>query len=229
MTRSSKVWIAHEAAIDRHRNRIEHGLPSGSIDVRRRKVGLIMAAKMSVWCRPVVLGAILLVMPVPSTAGGIGPETFIAATADIEVRGIGPLARAVDADPFGIAVLLQNETGGRKALHRYAAVMLETGEGQRLGAQWAVIVGDAKAMGRSEQKDGGVWYPVAEDAGFFTGGILAALEQRAEAVPAFSTGAGIVEPTPDQDVLEWLVRQIALPDGPARDALRRAARAGAVR
>lgn len=188
-----------------------------------------MGAKMSVLSRPVALSAILLALQGPVIASEIGPGTFIAATADIKARGIEPLARAVDADPRGIAALLESETGGRKALQLYVTAMLEAGGEKRLGAQWAVVVGNEKALAKAENKDGGVWYPVAEDAGFFSGGILAVLEQRAEAVPAFSAGAKIVEPAPRQDLMEWLGQQVALPDGPARSALERAMRAAAVR
>lgn len=188
-----------------------------------------MGAKGNVLSRPVVLVAFLLAMPGPATAGGIGPETFIAATADIEARGIEPLAQAMDADPGGIAAMLESGMGGRKALQRYAAAMLQAGEEERLGAQWAAVAGDAKALAKTENRDGGVWYPRAEDAGFFSGGVLAALEQRPAAVPAFSAGAAIAAPAPGQDLAEWLGRQVALPGGPARSALERAMRAAAVR
>lgn len=184
---------------------------------------------MSVLGRPVVLSAMLLAMVGPVMASEIGPETFIAATADIKARGIEPLAQAVDANPRGIAALLESEIGGRKALQLYATAILEAGEEKRLGAQWAVVARDEKALAKAENKDGGVWYPLAEDAGFFSGGILAVLEQRAEAIPAFSAGAGIEEPSPGQDLMEWLEQQVALPGGPARNILKRAMRAGAVR
>ncbi|MGX5636490.1 hypothetical protein ACWKV8_08910 [Brevundimonas diminuta ATCC 11568] len=163
----------------------------------------------------------------PSTA--VTAEGFIAAAAQIDATSLSALAAAVDADPAGVANQLQSGLGGRRALQAYAAAMLENGEAAHLGRQWATLTADVPALSAAEQKDGGVWRPRAEDAGFFTGGIAAALSQNPKALPDFAQGAGVAPPAPGQEVSEWLSARIDALPRPARAAFDQALRAGAVR
>lgn len=163
----------------------------------------------------------------PSAA--VTSEGFIAAAARIDAESLPALAAAVDADPSGVANQLQSSLGGRRALQAYAAAMLDNGEGERLGRQWAALTADVPALSASEQKDGGVWRPRAEDAGFFTGGIVAALSQNPKALPDFAQGAGVAPPAPGQDVAEWLSQRVRALPRPARAAFEQALHAGAVR
>ncbi len=167
--------------------------------------------------------------PKTTPSAAVTSESFIAAAARIDAESLSALAAAVDADPAGVANQLQSGLGGRRALQAYAAAMLENGEAARLGRQWATLTADVPALSASEQKDGGVWRPRAEDAGFFTGGVAAALSQNPKALPDFAQGAGVAPPAPGQDVAEWLSARVdALPRS-ARAAFDQALHAGAVR
>lgn len=163
----------------------------------------------------------------PSAA--ITTESFITAAARIDATSLPALAVAVDADPAGVANQLQSSLGGRRALQAYAAAMLEDGQAAHLARQWAALTADVPALSAAEQKDGGVWHPRAEDAGFFTGGIAAALSQNPKALPDFAQGAGVAPPAPGQDVSEWLSARIDALPRPARAAFDQALHAGAVR
>lgn len=164
-----------------------------------------------------------------ATPAAVTTESFIAAAARIDADALPALAAAVDADPSGVANQLQSGLGGRRALQAYAAAMLEDGQATHLGRQWAALTADVPALSASEQKDGGVWHPRAEDAGFFTGGIAAALSQNPKALPDFAQGAGVAPPAPGQDVSEWLSARIDALPRPARTAFDQALHAGAVR
>lgn len=167
--------------------------------------------------------------PETTPSAAVTAESFIAAAARIDATSLPALAAAVDADPSGVANQLQSSLGGRRALQAYAAAMLENGEGERLGRQWAALTADVPALSASEQKDGGVWHPRAEDAGFFTGGIAAALSHNPRTLPDFAQGAGVAPPAPGQDVSGWLSARIDAMPRPARAAFDQALHAGAVR
>lgn len=167
--------------------------------------------------------------PKTTPSAAVTSESFIAAAARIDAESLSALAAAVDADPAGVANQLQSGLGGRRALQAYAAAMLENGEAAHLGRQWAALTADVPALSASEQKDGGVWRPRAEEAGFFTGGVAAALSQNPKALPDFAQGAGVAPPTPGEDIAEWLSQRVRALPRPARDAFDQALRAGAVR
>ena len=167
--------------------------------------------------------------PKTTPSAVVTSEGFIAAAARIDAESLSALATAVDADPAGVANQLQSGLGGRRALQAYAAAMLENGEAARLGRQWATLTADVPALSASEQKNGGVWRPRAEDAGFFTGGVAAALSQNPKALPDFAQGAGVAPPAPGEDIAEWLSQRVRALPRPARDAFDQALRAGAVR
>src|SRR5690606_4241284 len=148
----------------------------------------------------------------------ITSESFIAAAARIDATSLPALAAAMDADPLGVANQLQSSLGGRRALQAYAAATLANGDAAHLGQQRATLTADVPALSASEQKDGGARRPRAEDAGFFTGGIAAALPHRPRALPDFAQGAGVPRPAPAQDASEWLSARM--------DGMPRPARAG---
>nr|WP_313430084.1 hypothetical protein [Brevundimonas diminuta] len=167
--------------------------------------------------------------PKTTPSAAVTSESFIAAAARIDAESLAALAAAVDADPADVANQLQSGLGGRRALQAYAAAMLENGEAAHLGRQWAALTADVPALSAYEQKDGGVWRPRAEDAGFFTGGVAAALSQNPKALPDFAQGAGVAPPAPGEDIAEWLSQRVRALPRPARDAFDQALRAGAVR
>lgn len=153
-------------------------------------------------------------------------DSFIAATAEIDDARLAALADAFDADPVGVVDRLERDAGGRSALRRYIAAMLDQDEAVRLGRQSAMVLSDAESLARPEPQDGGVWYPRAEDAGFFTGGVAAALASKPAQIGDFARGAG--RPAPSIDNLEtWLSAPVSNLPRPARAAFDDAFRAAA--
>jgi hypothetical protein len=153
-------------------------------------------------------------------------DTFIAATAEIDEERLASLADAFDADPVGIVDRLERDVGGRSALRRYVAAMLDQGEAARLGRQSAMVMGDAESLARPETQDGGVWYPRAEDAGFFTGGVAAALASKPARIGDFARGAGR-SASSVEDLETWLSAPVSDLPRPARAAFDDAFRAAA--
>ena len=153
-------------------------------------------------------------------------DTFIAATAEIDEDRLAALANAFDADPVGVVDRLERDAGGRSALRRYLAAMLNHDDAARLGRQSAMVLSDAESLARPETQDGGVWYPRAEDAGFFTGGVAAALASKPAQIGDFARGAG--RPAPSVEDLEtWLSAPVSGLPRPARAAFDDAFRAAA--
>ncbi len=70
-------------------------------------------------------------------------DSFIAATAEIDEHRLAALADAFDADPLGVVDRLERDAGGRSALRRYIAAMLDQDEVARLGRQSAMVLSDA--------------------------------------------------------------------------------------
>lgn len=153
-------------------------------------------------------------------------DSFIAATAEIDEHRLAALADAFDADHLGVVDRLERDAGGRSALRRYIAAMLDQDEVARLGRQSAMVLSDAESLARPETQDGGVWYPRAEDAGFFTGGVAAALASKPATIGDFARGAG--RPAPSVEDLEtWLSAPVSALPRPARAAFDDAFRAAA--
>ncbi|WP_156334177.1 MULTISPECIES: hypothetical protein [unclassified Shinella] len=123
----------------------------------------------------------------PTVAQRLSGETFLSAgkpgVADLENQAL-----AVDNDPLGVANYLEGFRAG-KALRQYASSMLTDGQADRLEKQWAALVADPDALARAERKDGSLWWPRAEDVGFFTGGVSYALSKHPQALQSFSKGA----------------------------------------
>jgi hypothetical protein len=148
--------------------------------------------------------------------------------ADERDEVIAVLAEAVSADPARVTAELERGLGGDSALRRYAGAMLDTGRGEALGRQMALVLrgGDPQAdphrvLTRSEEKDGSVWFPVAEDAGFFAGAVAMALETSSDpdvAAAGIASGLGTPE-LPDVEVAgswsRW-VQIAALSPDPSR-------------
>lgn len=160
--------------------------------------------------------------PVTITSDG-----FIAATGDIDPARLAALAKAFEADPAGIVDRLERDSGGRAALRRYAAAMLEQGQAARLGRQTALALSDVASLAEPERQDGGVWYPRAEDAGFFLGGVGAALAARPTDIDDFARGVGRPAPASSDDLEAWLAAPASTVPRPARAAFDNAFRAAA--
>lgn len=163
----------------------------------------------------------------PAASAPIATAGFIDATADIDRSNLTSLAAAFDADPVGVVDRLERDVGGRSALRRYAAAMIEQDQAERLGRQLAVVLSQDEVLARPEDQDGGVWYPHAEDAGFFTGGIGAVLTSHPDALVAFARGAGRPAPGAGEDLQTWLSAPVAGLPRPARAAFDSALRAAA--
>ena len=117
------------------------------------------------------------------------------------------LGAALLEDPVGISDDLERSGGGKGALRAYAQAMIEDDNLVPLADQLhAVMHGDApagnlaEALNTPQYQDGSVWFPQAEQAGFFAGGIAAVLD-----------GKSIDDGTPVDDFLSWFERQ----DGPS--------------
>lgn len=163
----------------------------------------------------------------PTTADPVATPDFIGATTDIDRSSLTALAAAFDADPVGVVDRLERDVGGRSALRRYAAAMVEQGQAEHLGRQLALVQNQKDALARPENQDGGVWYPRAEDAGFFTGGIGAVLTAHPDALAAFAQGSGRAAPAAGEDLQAWLSAPVADLPRPARAAFDSALRAAA--
>lgn len=161
-------------------------------------------------------------------AANKGLNTLIDATAEINAAKLDTLALSVETDLPDAANHLQTSLGGRKALQRYASAMLTYGQAERLGRQWAALIADTNRLGKAENKDGSVWYPHAIDAGFFAGGIAAALSQSPQAILTFSSGADLTPPASGQSIEEWFAQALPPVSKPARSAFDQALRAGSV-
>lgn len=169
----------------------------------------------------------MAVSPSPSTP--VSTDDFIGATADLDRSHLPPLIAAFDADPVGVVDRLERDIGGKSALYRYATAMIEQGQAEHLGRQLAMIQNQGEALAQPEDKDGSTWYPHAEDAGFLTGGVGAALASRPDALADFARGAGRPAPTPGEDLQVWLSTPVAALPRPARAAFDNALRAAAYR
>ena len=168
-----------------------------------------------------VLGASLA----GSTAFGQDATAWMDATEALsEASALESAAAGFEADPVAITDALEREPGGRSACQRYAMAMIEAGLETRLADQLRLVLGggdaDAEiieALSQPEQQDGSVWFPLAEQAGFFAGCVAAAIAQapdREPAIAALTEGLEIEPPLADDGVDEWLARQIrSLDDG----------------
>lgn len=163
-----------------------------------------------------------------SSHAPVEPDGFIAAVDDIDAGRLEALATAADRDVGAVADRLEGDTGGRLALRRYAAAMVDAGQSERLGRQWLTLTRDRDALAKAEHQDGGVWHPRAEDAGFFTGGVAVVLTRNPEAAAAFAKGAALSPPDTGQDASDWLLQTARDLPRPARTAFDQTFRAAAV-
>lgn len=162
----------------------------------------------------------------PSPATPVPTDEFIAASADIDRSSLPALIAAFDADPVGVIDRLERDIGGQSALRRYATAMVEQGQAESLGRQLTIIL-TRDDLARPENKDGAVWYPHAEDAGFFAGGVGAVLASHPNALAAVAKGTGRSAPAARDDLQAWLSAPVADLPRPARSAFDDAFRAAA--
>lgn len=143
------------------------------------------------------------------------------------------LGAALLEDPVGISDDLERSGGGGRALRAYAQAMIEDGNLVPLADQLhAVMHGDApagnlaEALNAPQYQDGSVWFPQAEQAGFFAGAIAAVLDGKgiddgkplgeflswiegqngpSEASQAIAERFGVRPPTEEETVAEWML------------------------
>ena len=93
------------------------------------------------------------------------------------------LNAALAADPISVGDALEAGIGGRAALRLYVHAMLAQGRDRDLAEQAARILHAgqldrpfAQTLNTVEYQDGSSWFPLAEQAGFFLGGIAAVFD-----------------------------------------------------
>ncbi|UXN67993.1 hypothetical protein N8A98_00265 (plasmid) [Devosia neptuniae] len=93
------------------------------------------------------------------------------------------LGAALLENPVAISDDLERSGGGKRALRAYAQAMIEDGNLVPLVHQLHVVMHGgapagnlAEALNASRYQDGSVWFPQAEQAGFFAGAIAAVLD-----------------------------------------------------
>ena len=143
------------------------------------------------------------------------------------------LGAALLEDPVGISDDLERSGGGKRALRAYAQAMLEDDNLVPLVDQLhAVMHGGAptgnlaEALNAPQYQDGSVWFPHAEQAGFFAGAIAAVLDGKgiddgeplgaflswiegrhgsSEASRTIAQRFGVLPPTEEETVAEWML------------------------
>lgn len=132
------------------------------------------------------------------------------------------LAGALKDDPMGVCDELEAGIGGRFALRTYLSAMLDFDQSAALVDQLFIVLsagrpGDtmADALGKPEKKDGSVWFPLAEQAGFFAGGLASVLEnqRQGEAVSRIARKLNVPLPGPDDRVGTWLLAALERGEG----------------
>lgn len=97
------------------------------------------------------------------------------------------LGAAFIKDPASVSDALEAEIGGRAALRTYLYVMLQQGRHDDIAEQVRNVL-HAGQLGRpfadilntAEHQDGSIWFPLAEQAGFFLGGVAAVLDGKSD-------------------------------------------------
>ena len=176
----------------------------------------------------------LLVLLFASPALALDPLSFNPAANDLPklvgrafTDQLEELAVLVDTQPMAVANTLERDSGGRGAILRYAAAMLDTGQADRLATQTVLVLraGNPNArihdiLGQGEEKDGGTWFPRAEEAGYFLGGVAVAVSRdsaRAEYLEAQRERLRR-EPMPEAEPRgPWRVVSTTRADGEALD------------
>ncbi|ODT06030.1 MAG: hypothetical protein ABS58_13315 [Mesorhizobium sp. SCN 65-20] len=93
------------------------------------------------------------------------------------------LGSAIVENPVALSDDLEASVGGRMVLRAYVQAMVEDRRLSDLAEQLFAVMHAkqtagrfAEVLNRNERQDGSVWYPYAEQAGFFAGGIAAVLD-----------------------------------------------------
>jgi hypothetical protein len=96
---------------------------------------------------------------------------------------LAQLGSALRDDPAGVSDDLERSIGGGRALRAYLQAMLAEGELSQVVEQFHAVMHGGETQGSladvlnvSEQQDGSVWFPQAEQAGFFAGSLAAVLD-----------------------------------------------------
>ncbi|MGU3494038.1 hypothetical protein ACLBXM_08350 [Xanthobacteraceae bacterium A53D] len=132
------------------------------------------------------------------------------------------LASALKDDPMGVCDELEAGIGGRFALRAYVTAMLDFDQSAALVDQLFLVLSAgrpgysmAEALGKPQKQDGSVWFPLAEQAGFFTGGLASVLDghRQGAAVGLIVQKLRVPPPAPEDTVGTWLLAALDKGDG----------------
>lgn len=111
------------------------------------------------------------------------PQDFSKLTPEQVQEQLDQLSVALAADPVSVSDALEAGIGGRVALRMYVHAMLALGNDLDLAEQAARVLHAgqlerpfAQTLNMVEYQDGSSWFPLAEQAGFFLGGIAAVFD-----------------------------------------------------
>lgn len=144
------------------------------------------------------------------------------------------LSVALAADPQSVGDALEAEIGGRAALRMYIHAMLALGRSLDLAEQAARVLHAGRmnqpfsqALNTVQYQDGSSWFPLAEQAGFFFGGLAAVFDGKvlegSKLPPGLASLQGdkveqgrmhlaerldITAPTEREMAVDWLSREL---------------------
>lgn len=182
----------------------------------------------------VATAAFFLVVPIQaqdmstSTSGSwpalmVSTASIIDMAKDQRAAQLEALGSALLDDPVDVADDLERSGGGKRALRAYAYAMIADGNVSQMVDQFHTVMhGGATTVSLSEvfntpqSQDGSVWFPQAEQAGFFAGGIAAVLDGKDAAgfdnahvsivFTAIEQRFGVSAPQPQEKAGEWMLR-----------------------
>lgn len=154
------------------------------------------------------------------------PQELNDLPAERKAQQMNLLGAALLEDPVGVSDDLERSSGGGRALRAYLQAMVEDGDHTALVEQFHVVMHGgrpheplADVLNASQSQDGSVWFPQAEQSGFFAGSLAAILDgnrsdswlpwsddnSSATASEAIATRFGLVVPAADETAAEWLI------------------------
>lgn len=154
-------------------------------------------------------------------------DSFGTLSAEERTTTLAELGAALRNDPLGVSDDLERSVGGGRALREYVGAMLADGALPELVEQVHIVMhgGEtqkplADVLNVAEDQDGSVWFPQAEQAGFFVGSLAAVLDgagqgsilswlggrnEFADASQAIAARFDIAAPAAQDTAAEWLL------------------------
>ena len=150
-------------------------------------------------------------------------RTIIEMAKEQRAGRLAKLGAALLKDPVGVADDLERSSGGKGAVRAYTQSMIEDGNVAELIEQFHMVMHGgtsaaslADVFNNPQAQDGSVWFPQAEQAGFFAGGIAAVLDGRGgarldeELRTGFINGVGqsfgVPAPQSQDNAREWMLK-----------------------